>query len=348
MNKLIVIRSLMAVPLALLAGTVIAAQGGITEETGFSGNVLFGAGYLDLENSYISGNNLIDVENETISDRGAPNGESDVYPFFSGEVNYTFDNRWQVFFGSNLEDLATLDMTQKLGVRKQWDDVGVMGASLLLANIPGEVWEDPYALNVPRRDTDRDSAGIQLDWYKILDSNFYLELSIREIDIDNEQSGVSLLGQENEVGRIVTQGDVDLLRRDGDDTRLKVGYRWKNGDSVWEPELTVGEDDRDGDAISRDVMSLKLSYSYLGELWTPVVSAAYFDYEYDAANPVFDRRTDADGYAVSFSVLRKLEVFDGNWSAVGNVVVSDIDSDVNFNDTYAFGVTAGVNYAFGK
>jgi hypothetical protein len=189
MNYSIIVRSLVAVPLALLAGTANAAQGGITEDTGFSGNVLFGAGYIDLENSYVSGNKLIDVENISISDYGAPKGESDVYPFFSGEVNYTFDNRWQAFFGSNLEDLATLDMTQKLGVRKQWDSVGVMGVSLLTANIPGEVWEDPYQLNASRSDTDRDSTGIQLDWYKILDSNFYLELSTREIDIDNEQSG---------------------------------------------------------------------------------------------------------------------------------------------------------------
>jgi hypothetical protein len=339
------VRSLIAVPLALLASAAMAAKGGITEEVGFSGNVLFGAGYLDLENSYVAGNALIDVENNTISGYGSPNGESDIYPFFSGEVNYTFDDRWQAFFGSDLEDLATLDMVQKLGVRKQWDGVGVMGGSLLLANIPGEVWEDPYLLNESRSETDRDSMGIQLDWYRILDSNFFLELNTREIDIDNEQSGVNAFTPDNLPCDAACQSS---LRRDGDDTRLTIGYRWENGSSIWQPEITVGEDDRDGDAISRDVMGLKLSYTYRGDVWIPVVSLAYVDYEYDQANPIFNQRTDADGYAVSFSMLRKLELWDGNWSAVGNLVVADIDSRVNFNDSYAFGINAGVNYAFGK
>lgn len=338
--------TLIAAPLAFVAGTAVAAKGGITEDVGFAGNVLFGAGYLDLENSYIAGNSLIDVKNSTISGYGSPSGESDIYPLFTGEVNYTFEDRLQVFFGNDLEDLATLDTVQKLGVRKQWDGVGVMGASLLLANIPGEVWEDPYLLNASRSDTDRDSTGIQFDWYKILDSDFYLELSTREIDIDNEQSGQQFCN--DPVNNVDPASCLNSLRRDGDDTRLRLGYRWTNGDSVWEPELTLGEDDRDGNAISRDVMGLKLSYSYLGELWTPVASVAYLDYEYDAVNPVFNQRTDADGYAVSFSLFRKLALWDGNWSAVGNLVVADIDSNVNFNDTYALGINAGVNYVFGK
>lgn len=339
--------SLLVVPLALLGSSAMAAKGGVTEQTGFSGNVLLGVGYLDLENSYIAGNRLIDVKNNTISNYGSPSGESDVYPLFSGEIDYTFNNGWQAFFGSSLEDLATLDMVQKLGARKQWDGVGVMGVSLLLSGIPGEVWDDPYQLNASRNDTDRDSTGIQLDWYKILDSNFYLNLSTRQIDIDKERSGQQYC---NDPGNNVADpaACLNLLRRDGDDSRLTVGYRWKNGDSVWEPEITVGQDDRDGNAISRDVMGLKLSYSYLGEVWTPVASVAYVDYEYDEANPVFGQRTDADGFAASFSVLRKLAMGDGNWSAVGNLLISDIDSDVNFNDSYAFGVTAGINYAFGK
>ncbi len=341
MKYSIVARSLLALPFALLASAAMAGKGGITEATGFSGNVLFGAGYLDLENSYVAGNKLIDVKNTTISGYGSPKGESDTYPFFSGEVNYTFDNRWQAFFGSDLEDLATLDMVQKLGARKQWDGVGVMGGSLLLSSIPGEVWEDPYLLNSSRNDTNRDSTGIQFDWYKILDSDFFLELNAREIDIDNEQSGVSVCAGPGAASCISS------LRRDGTDTRLTVGYRWQNGDSVWQPEITAGEDDRDGNAMSRDVMGLKLNYSYLGDVWTPVVSLAYVDYEYDQANPIVGN-TDADGYAVSFSALRKLDMGDGNWSAVGNLVVSDIDSDADFNDSYAFGVTAGVNYAFGK
>jgi Protein of unknown function (DUF2860) len=339
MKHPLVTRSLL-LPLMLAAGGAMAARDNVPETTGFSGNVLFAAGYLDLENSYVAGNRLIDVKNNTISGYGSPSGESDVYPFLTGEVDYTFANRRQVFFGNDLEDLVTLDAVQKLGVRQQWDSVGVMGVSLLLSGIPGEVWEDPYLLNTPRNDTDRDSTGLQFDWYRILDSNFYSSVSFRDIDIDNEQSGVQFCN-----------GDIactNALRRDGDDTRLTFGYRARQGSSIWVPELTIGEDDRDGNAVSRDVMGLKLSYSYLGEVWTPVASVAYLDYEYDQLNPVFNQRTDADGFAVSASLFRKLEWGDGNWSLVGSVVGADIDSRVNFNDTSALSINFGANYTFGK
>lgn len=332
--------SLLAIPLALFAGAASAAKDGITENEGFSGNILAGAGYVDIENSYLAGNNLVDVENVRISNYFAPQGESDTYPVIVAEVNYTFGNGWQVFFGTDLQDLTTLDMVQKLGVRKQWDGLGVMGLSVLASGMPAEVWQDPFLLDAPRVDTDRDSTGAQFDWYQILDSNFYLELSTREIDIDVEDSGSSVLGCDASCA--------SQLLRDGDNSRLTVGYRWKNGNQVWEPEITVGEDDRDGGAVSSDVRNLKLSHSYLGDQWTTVTSVAFVDKEYDQIHPIFGQATDSDGYIASFSVRRKLDLGDGNWSVIGNVVIADIDSDVDFNDTSATGINIGADYAFGR
>ena len=335
---------LLIVQLALFSGAAMAGKDGVTEDAGFSADILLAAGYIDLENSYVAGNKLIDVKNNTISGYGSPKAESDTFPFFTGVVNYTFDNRLQAYFGSDLQDLATLDLAQNLGIRKQWDGVGVMGGSLLLSGIPGEVWEDPYLLNSPRRDTDRDSTGIEFDWWRILDSNFFLELSARDIDIKNETSGSAI----NYNNVVCYDACRSLLRRDGTDTRLTLGYRWKNGSSVWQPEITAGKDDRDGNAISRDLIDLKLSYSYIGDVWMTVASVAYTDSQYDKPNPIFNQRTDSDGFAASISLLRKLELGDGNWSVVGNVIASNTDSKVNFNDSSVLGVFAGVNYAFGK
>jgi len=332
--------SLLAIPLTLLASAAMAGKAGVTEDEGWSGNILLGAGYVDIENSYLAGNSLIDVENTTIADYSGPQGESDSYPIITGAVNYTFGDGWQAFFGSDLQDLASLDTVQGLGIRKQFDSGGVFGVSLLTSGVlPGEVWQDPYETDAPRSDTDRESTGIQFDWYQILGSNFFLELSTREIDIDVEGSGSSVLGCDLDC--------TNLLLRDGDDSRFSVGYRWKRGNSVWEPELTVGEDDRDGGAISRDVQNLKLTHTYLGDVWSTVTSVAFVDYEYDELNPILGS-TDADGYAAAFSVQRKVDWFDGNWSLVGSVVLADVDSDADFNDTAATGINIGANYSFGK
>ncbi len=333
---------MLAVPLALLAGTALASDFRVTDTPGFSGNVLVGAGYLEMKSNLIAGNKLIDVKNKTVSSVNAsPKSESDVYPFFTGEVDYTFGDRWQAYFGSSIQDLVTLDMSQRLGIRKQWDGVGVMGAAFLLSGIPAEVWEDPYQAGTPRQDTNRDSTGIQFNWFQILESNFFLQLSARDIDIDTEESGTDpALG--------LTPGEIRSLRRDGTDTRATLGYRWKNGNSLWQPELTFGNNDRDGNAVSSDSVNAKLSYSYIGDKSFLVITGAYFSTEFDKANPVYNKRTDDDGYALSASYSHKLAMGDGNWSWFGMVNYVDSDSDVNFHDATAFGVNAGLAYSFGR
>ena len=62
----------------------------------------------------------------------------------------------------------TLDFNTRLGIRKQWDQVGIMGVSLLFSGLPAEVWEDPYLVGTPRSDTDRDSSGLRLDWCRVV------------------------------------------------------------------------------------------------------------------------------------------------------------------------------------
>ena len=133
-----------------------------------------------------------------------------------------------------------------------------------------------------------DSSGLRLDWWRILDSNFYLQLVTREIDIDNEASGTDpALG--------LTPDEILLLRRDGDDRRIRLGYRWTDGPHTLQPEITIGEDDRDGGAVAADTSAVQLTYSYGANEWRWVSTAQYFNTDYDAANPVYDRRTDSDG-----------------------------------------------------
>jgi len=319
-----------------------AADDRIREEPGFHGNVLFGGGYMDIESNLIAGNGLIDANTRTISsiDQSPPSNDT-VYPFVSGEVNYTFGDRWEAFFGGSIEDYLTLDLATRLGLRKQVEGVGVAGLSVLFSGLPAEVWEDPYLVGSPRRETDRDSTGFRFDWWRILDSGFFFQYSMREIDVDNELSGTDpALG--------LTADEIALLRRDGDNSRISLGYRWQSGRSLWQPELTIGEDDRDGQAVSSDIESAQLTYSYFGDSWTIVGSGAFFRRDYDSANPVYDRKTDDDGYAFSASVFRRLAAGDGNWQAFLSLAYADSDSDVSFHDTTVTAANIGVAYFFGR
>jgi hypothetical protein len=297
---------------------------------------------MDLESNLVAGNSLIDANTRTISSvNQSPPSNDTVYPFVGGEVNYTFGDRWEAFFGGSIEDYLTLDLTTRLGLRKEVERVGVAGLSLLFSGMPAEAWEDPYLVGSPRRETDRDSTGVRFDWWRILGSGFFFQYSMREIEVDTELSGTDpALG--------LTADEIALLRRDGDNSRMRLGYRWQNGRSLWQPEITIGEDDRDGEAVSSDFMSAQLSYSYFGDSWTIVGSGTFFEREYDAANPIYGREVDDDGYALSVTVFRKLATGDGNWRAFGSIAYADSDSDVDFHDTTVTAANIGVAYFFGN
>jgi len=333
--------NLFAAALVVCAIPAMAADDRIPATAGFSGNVIFGAGFLGLENNLVAGNKLLGVDNKTISSVNAsPQSANSVYPMITGEVRYTFSNGWQAFLGSSVEDLLTLDFSQRLGVRKEWDRVGVMGLALLFSGTPAEVWADPYLVGVPRADTNRDSTGLRLDWWRVLDSDFFIQARTRKIRINNEQSGTDpALG--------LTPAEISSLRRNGNDHLLTIGYRWVNGQSLWQPEISFGKQDRDGNAVTNDTTMAKLTYSYRYDDWTLVASGLVFRQSYDNANPVYGEKTDASSYALTFTALRRLTMGDGNWRAFGSVFYGKSNADVNFFDSKGLGINLGVQYAFG-
>jgi hypothetical protein len=320
-----------------------AADDRVPATQGFYGNLLLGAGYFDLESNLVAGNDLIDASTSTITSvTQAPPSNDTTYAIVSGELAYAFGNQWEAFFGVNIEDYVTLDFSTRLGVRKQWDGVGVLGASFVTtAALPTEAWEDPYLVGTPRLATERDSNGVRLDWWRIFGTGFFAQIQTREIELDNEASGT-----DPELG--LSADEILLLRRDGTDSRATLGYRREAGRHTWQPEFTFTTADRDGDAIAAEAATLKLSYGYRGETWTLAASASVFQRDYDDANPVYGLKTDADGYAVSLSAFRKLSLGTGDWRAFASVIHAENDSDVDFHDSSAFAASIGLAYFFGR
>jgi hypothetical protein len=257
-----------ATAIALAAAPVFAADDRVPETRGFHGNLLLGAGYFDLESNLVAGNDLIDASTRTITSvTQAPPSNDTTYAIVSGELAYVFGDRWEAFFGVNIEDYVTLDFSTRLGVRKHWEGVGVLGASFVTtAALPTEAWEDPYLVGTPRLATERDSNGVRFDWWRIFGTGFFAQLQSRDIEFDTEASGTDpALG--------LTADEIRLLRRDGTDNRATLGYRWETGRHTWQPEFTFTTADRDGDAIAAEAATLKLSYGYRDEAWTLAASA---------------------------------------------------------------------------
>jgi hypothetical protein len=324
---------------------IAAAIEPIPEVAGWRGFLVLGGGYTDLKSNLVAGNGVIDVGKPVIdSVNQGPQSDDTFFPAITGEVNYTFGNRWQAFFGTSLDDAVTLDGVTQLGLRKDLGQTGILQAGLVFNGIPTEVWEDPYAEGVRRDETDRDATGVRLQWDRILGSAFELTVSYRDVSIDNERSGQG-------VASVTCDADCQrLLRRDGSQYFMDASYLFRLGDGqrhLLRPLVRYLVDDRDGDAISGDAYRLQLSYVYMGQGYTVASNLAFGSKSYDERNPIFGRKTDSDRFAIDTTLFYRLPTASGRWQAVGSVLWGEDDADVAFHDTQLFMVTLGTLYRFG-
>jgi len=316
----------------------------IPQTPGWRGFVVGGAGYIDLKSNFVAGNGLIDIGHETISSiYDAPQSDSTWHPLFTGEINYTFEDQWQIFLGTSLEDAVTLDGVAQFGVRKDIGSSGVLQGGYLFSGIPTQTWEDPYAEGVKREETDRDSSGLRLQWDRVMGSAFELTFSYRDISIDKERSGQGVTSVSCDVAC------QDLLRRDGDQYSFDVSYLYKLGEGsrhLLRPMVRYTINDREGDAISGDAYRLQLSYIFLGQGYTVASNIAYGGSGEDERNPLFGVTTDSSRYAIDTTLFYRLPAASGRWQAVGSILWGKDDSNVRFYDSDIFNVNLGVMYRF--
>ena len=333
--------------LALAAGAcspLAAAMEPIPETPGWRGFVLAGAGYTEVESNLVAGNSLVPIGHRFFDALDeSPESDDSFHPVLTGEINYTFGNRWQVFLGTSLEDALTLDAVAQFGARKDLGDAGAIQAGFQFGGIVTEVWDDPYAEGVARHGTERDSTGLRLQWDRILGSAFELTLSFRDIEIDTERSGQGVLSVACDLAC------EDLLRRDGDQIFGELSYlmRLGTGRHMLRPTVRYTTHDLDGDAIAGDSYLLQLNYVFVGQGFTVVSNVAAGSRDFDAANPIFGVKTDSDRLVVDSTLLYPLAAGDGNWQLVGNALWGEDDSDVDFHDSNAFSVSVGAMYRFG-
>jgi hypothetical protein len=314
----------------------------LPEEKGFSGFVNLGAGAGSIKSNFlarISGIDL-DLSDDTISDLGSPDDEDLVLPAVNVEAGYLFGNKkTRVSIGNDLSDFLQFDRATLLSLRHDFDTVGRMQLALLStsAGLTTQVWADPYLTGSSRKNTDYTSDGARFTWDKIMGSEFELKASLRKREIDDEFSGDSL---------DLTPQERQLLDREGDVTRVELGYLVHVGEGrhLIRPSVAYVDRDLDGDAMAQDGYELTVSWVYSAESarfrW--VNNASYASFDGDKVNPIFNEVNDSDRYAIAsqmfFPKLFGLEKWTPNLSAIW----ADSDHDIDFNDASGWLVSAGM------
>ncbi|MBK7903084.1 MAG: DUF2860 family protein [Proteobacteria bacterium] len=303
-------------------------------------------GYTDIKSNLVAGNSVINLGSPVVdSVNQGPQSDDTFHPVITGEINYTFGNRWQAFLGTSLDDAVTLDGVTQLGVRKDLGAAGVLQGGVVFSGMPTVVWEDPYAEGVRREETDRDSTGLRLQWDRILGSATEFTVTYRDVSIDTERSGLGVTSV------ACDRSCQDLLLRDGDQFFFDASCLFRLGEGrrhLLRPMVRYTVDNRDGDAISGDAYWFQLSYVFLGQGYTVASNVAVGSASHDARNPIFGVKTDSDRLAVDTTLFYRLPTESGRGQAMGSVLWGEDDSEVAFHDNELFRISIGAMYRFGS
>ena len=326
----------------IVAGSPASALDPISSQSGFSGYIQPGLGYLNIKSNTVAKVLSFDLSDKKISDlNDEPDSQSTVLFTVPFKLAYTFaGTRTEVFLGTDVGDLLSFDTAQQLGVKQGVGSLGVFQAGLLFSgNV--RVWKDPYVTGQNRDDTDRRNVGGQLVWDKIFGSDLELEYSLRKVDIGSEKSG-QFLG--------LTNSEQDRLDRNGTVHSLSAGYGIKfGGNHRLTPQITLSYADLDGEAMANTGVDLQLRYIYDGDPITLVLNGYVGQADYDKSNPVFGKTRDDDSYGVTATVYYKNP---WGWALFGSEPMkffvtgayTAVDSNIDFYNQEAVLGMAGIAF----
>ena len=327
--------------IVLTSGPVL-AQDDIPTTSGFSGFVLAGPGYFNVEsNLIVTGAPLLDdVGNAQIESIFAqPSSNSSPAFLVGGELNYTFSGtRTQLFFGTRLEDILRLDIAFGLGVRQELPDESILAASLLMTPLELKFWADPYIEGEDRTKTGLNFPGVRLRWGRILRTGLELTATVRRYRLDEEKSGNWLIGE----GRL-DPDEQPLLDREGHVLRLQALYRIDVKRHRFEPAVRFVRDDHNGAALANKGYSLQLTYLYRSPKVVLDANVIYGKRKADEVNPIYDETMDADRLGVALAAFIPVRLFKSSgWTVfVGGEIFGE-NTNIDFYDSRIGSINAGM------
>lgn len=312
-------------------------------DAGFNGIVNLGGSTGEIETNFlaqIDGVN-VDLGDPRIDSFDSPDSESLTMAVANFDVGYTLaSGKTRFSVGNDFQDFIEFDRTTRIAVRHDFDSIGSMKLDgLAPPSLATKVYSDPYQTDVKRGTTDMEVSGARFTWDRIMQSNFEVILTYKNIDIEDEDSGKALGLSKRERG---------LLDRNGDVYRYEFAYKFTLNDSnTLRPSITYIDRDLDGDAMSQDGAIIDLTHVYKSDSLVWASKVAYSDLSGDKRNPIFGDSNDADVYGISSIVSFPGSIgFLGKWTPNIGVSWADSDSDIDFNDSNIWMVSAALSRKF--
>lgn len=216
----------------------------------------------------------------------------------------------------------------------------VIDFSILPTLISGEVWDDPYAVDSKREETDLTGNVVRMQLSKMMGTNFNIDMAFGESDVKKENTGLK--------GLDLTDEERALMTREREYFYLKSGYQYflKDGSGILTPSINVFSSNSEGNALSflsvGAEVNLAKRFGNHGLAFT--INAAKRDY--DKENPIFNKtREDKDFGA--FIAYEYANIFDAkNWSLVSLLGAKTTTSNIEYYQSSQYVVSVGVDYKF--
>ncbi|MEZ9438355.1 DUF2860 family protein [Vibrio atlanticus] len=306
---------------------------------GFSGNMTFLTGFTANSSNLDVGQSNHQSQADLMSS-GAT--EANGMVAILGSMQYTFGalNHKQIFLGTSRDDIITGTLAFEVGYRQQLESGMVIDFSILPTLISGEVWDDPYAVDSKREETDLTGNVVRMQLSKMMGTNFNIDMAFGESDVKKENTGLKGLDLTNE--------ERALMTREREYFYLKSGYQYflKDGSGILTPSMNVFSSNSEGNALSflsvGAEVNLAKRFGNHGLAFT--INAAKRDY--DKENPIFNKtREDKDFGA--FIAYEYANIFDAkNWSLVSLLGAKTTTSNIEYYQSSQYVVSVGVDYKF--
>lgn len=320
----------------LLASPSYAA---LAPSEGFSGNMTFLTGFTANSSNLDVGQSNHQSQTDLMSS-GAT--EANGMVAILGSMQYTFGalNHKQIFLGTSRDDIITGTLAFEVGYRQQLESGMVIDFSILPTLISGEVWDDPYAVDSKREETDLTGNVVRMQLSKMMGTNFNIDMAFGESDVKKENTGLK--------GLDLTDEERALMTREREYFYLKSGYQYflKDGSGILTPSINVFSSNSEGNALSflsvGAEVNLAKRFGNHGLAFT--INAAKRDY--DKENPIFNKtREDKDFGA--FIAYEYANIFDAkNWSLVSLLGAKTTTSNIEYYQSSQYVVSVGVDYKF--